>query len=95
MIYTKFMFTPGVEWPDGEFTPKANVEEADEVVGREGEGTTAYSLMGFDPDGERWEVLMIAYNPARLVRRTRMMFGIELEWDGSAPMNFDRGDGSK
>jgi hypothetical protein len=93
MIYTKYMLTPGVEWPDREFTPKADFEEADEAVQREGEGTTAYSLMGFDPEGERWEVLMIAYKAARIVRRTRMMFGIKLEWDGSVPMEFDRGAG--
>ncbi len=92
-IYTGYLLTPGVEFADGDFVPKASPEEADEVVDREGEGSTAYALTGFDTEGDRWEVLMVTYRPTTLVRRVRMMFGLRLEWDGSAPMNFDRGDG--
>lgn len=93
MIYTGYMLTPGVEFVEGDFVPKPSPEDADETVEHEGEGTTAYALMGFDPEGGRWEVLMVAYRPTTLVRRVRMMFGLRFEWDGSAPMNFDRGDG--
>lgn len=92
-IYTGYLLTPGVEFADGDFIPKASPEEADEVVDREGDAVAAYALMGFDPKGDRWEVLMVTYRPTTLVRRVRMMFGLRLEWDGSAPMNFDRGDG--
>jgi hypothetical protein len=93
MIYTKFMFSPGVEWPDGEFTPKASSSEADEAIEREGEGTKAFALMGFDPDADRWEVLSVAYSKHGLVRRTGMMFGLDLKWSGDAPLEFDRGEG--
>jgi hypothetical protein len=93
MIYTKFMFAPGVEWPDGEFSPKASSGEADEAVEREGEGTKAFALMGFDLDADRWEVLSVAYSRHGLVRRTGMMFGLDLEWSGDAPLEFDRGEG--
>jgi hypothetical protein len=93
MIYTKFMFAPGVEWPDGEFSPKASSKEADEAVEREGEGTTAFALMGFDLEADRWEVLSVAYSRHGLVRRTCMMFGLDLEWSGDAPLEFDRGQG--
>lgn len=93
MIYTKFMLTPGVEWLDGDFTPKSSPQDADEAVEREGEGTSAFALMGFDPDGERWEVLVVGYSYHGIVRKTCMMFGLDIEWDGQAPMEFDRGEG--
>ncbi|TXF11148.1 hypothetical protein [Pelomicrobium methylotrophicum] len=98
MIYTKFMLTPGAKWPEdwldgAEFTPKPSLQDADEVVEREGEGTTAFALMGFDPEGDRWEVLMVAYRHTTLVRRVNMMFGTDTEWDGQAPMELDRGEG--
>lgn len=93
MIYTRYMLTPGVEFVDGDFVPKPSPEDADETVEHEGEGTTAYALMGFDPEGDRWEVLMVTYRSTTLVRRARMMFGLRLEWDGTAPMSFDRGNG--
>lgn len=94
MIYTKYMLTPGVEFADdGQFVPKASHEEADETVEREGDAVTAYALMGFDPVGDRWEVLMLTYRQTTLVRRVRMMFGLRLAWDGNAPMEFDRGSG--
>lgn len=93
MIYTKFMLCPGVEWPDGGFTPKPSPQDADEAVEQEREGVSAFALMGFDPEGDRWEMLSVAYRPTTLVRRVRMMFGIDLEWDGQAPEEFDRGEG--
>jgi len=93
MIYTKFMLSPGVEWPDGDFTPKPSSQDADEAVEWEAEGTTAFALMGFDPEGDRWEVLMVAYRHTTLVRRVNMMFGTDTEWDGQAPMELDRGEG--
>lgn len=93
MIYTKYMLTPGVEFADdGQFVPKASPEEAEETVEREG-GAVTYALMGFDPEGDRWEVLVLTHRQTTLVRRVRMMFGIKLEWDGKAPMEFDRGIG--
>jgi hypothetical protein len=93
MIYTKYMLVPGVEWTDGEFSQKVSPEEADEAVEREGEGTTAFALMGFDPDADRWEVLSVAYSRHGLARRTCMMFGLDLEWSGDAPLEFDRDQG--
>lgn len=91
MIYTKFMLTPGVEWPpDGEFTPKSSTQDADEAIEREGEGTQAFAMMGFDPEGDRWEVLMVAGSHHGIVRRVLMMFGVCPEWDGTAPIEFDR-----
>lgn len=92
-MYTKFMLAPGVEWPDRDFTLKPSPQDADEAVEREGEGITAFALMGFDPEGDRWEVLMVTCHQTTLVRRVRMMFGLGLEWDGNAPMEFDRGEG--
>lgn len=94
MIYTKYMLTPGVEFADDDqFVPKTSPEDADETVEREGDAVTACALMGFDPEGDRWEVLMVTYRPTTLVRRVRKMFGLRLEWDGNAPMEFDRGSG--
>lgn len=94
MIYTRFMLTPGVEWPDGDFTPQPSTGAADEAVEREGEGTTAFALMGFDPEGDRWEVLSVAYRPTTIVRRVRMMFGVDAPIDEIAwPIEFDRAYG--
>lgn len=95
MIYTRYMLTPGVEFVEGDFVLKASPEDADDTVAREGEGTSAYALMGFDPEGDRWEVLMVTYHPTTLVRRVRMMFGLKLAWDGSSPKEFDRGEGTE
>jgi len=94
MIYTLYMLTPGVE-SAGDFIPKATTEDAVEVIEREGEDAAiAYALMGFDPEGDRWEVLMVRASYPNLVRRVRKMFGLAwLEWDGDAPMEFDRGSG--
>lgn len=93
MIYKKLMFTPGVVWPDGEFTPKASPQDVEEAVEREGYGAKAFALMGFDPEGDVWEVLMVGTSSRSIVRKTRMMFGIDLEWGGHGPMEFDRADG--
>ena len=82
MIYTKFMLSPGVEWPDGDFSPKPSPQDADEVVEREGEGTTAFALMGLDMEDDLWDVLMVGYSHNGIVRKTSMMFGLDLEWDG-------------
>lgn len=91
-IYTSYLLTPGIEF-DSDFVPKASPEDADEAIEREGEGTTAYAMMGYDPEGDRWEVLMVTYRPTTLIRRVRMMFGLKLEWDGDAPLEFDRSQG--
>lgn len=93
MIYTKFMLSPGVEWPDGDFSPKPSPQDADEAVEREGEGTTAFALMGLDMEDDLWDVLMVGYSHNGIVRKTSMMFGLDLEWDGQAPKEFDRGEG--
>ena len=93
MIYTKFMLSPGVEWPDGDFSPKPSPQDAEEVVEREGEGTTAFALMGLDMEDDLWDVLMVGYSHNGIVRKTSMMFGLDLEWDGQTPMEFDRGEG--
>lgn len=95
MIYTKYMFTPGIEWPDDGFSPTASVEDSDDRVEREGEGVTAFALLGYDPEGDRWDVISVAYRPTTILRRTRMMFGLNIEWDGDAPLEFDRGQGIK
>ncbi|QXP89648.1 hypothetical protein [Methylococcus capsulatus] len=57
-MYAKYMFTPGVKWPDGDFSPKPSLQDADEAVEREGEGTAAHALMGFDPEDGLWDVLV-------------------------------------
>ncbi|MBX6392167.1 MAG: hypothetical protein IRY96_01745 [Burkholderiales bacterium] len=106
MIYTKFMLSPGVQWvqaesvmePDGiYFRPVADAESAVALAmerDRDGfVGHPAVALMGFDPEGDRWEVLVVAHSPQSIVRKVRMMFGLDLEWDGQAPMEFDRGEG--
>ncbi|WP_126448362.1 hypothetical protein [Sulfuricystis multivorans] len=93
MIYTKYMFTPGIKWPDGVFSPTASVEDSDNRVEREGEGVTAFALLGYDPEGDRWEVLVVCHSSHGLKRRVRMMFGLDIEWSGDAPLEFDRGQG--
>lgn len=108
MIYTKFMLTPGVQWvqaesvmePDGiYFRPVADAESAVALAmecDRDGFlGRPAVALMGFDPEGDRWEVLVVAHSPNSIVRKIRMMFGLDLEWDGQYPVEFDRGHGIK
>lgn len=84
--YQKFMLTPGVQWPDGEFSPKASLQDAAEVIDREAYGETSFALMGFDPDGERWELLVTGFSHHNIVRKTRMMFGVDLVWDGLTPV---------
>ncbi|WP_126447984.1 hypothetical protein [Sulfuricystis multivorans] len=106
LIYTKFMLTPGVQWvqaesamePDGiYFRPLADSTSAAELAVQHDEdgfiGRPAVALMGFDPEGDRWEVLVVAYTSHGLVRKVRMMFGLALEWDGQNPVEFDRGEG--
>lgn len=94
MIYTKYLLTPGVEFGDGKFFSKPSPEDAEEVIRREEEGRIAYALMGFDPEGEMWEVVMVTARPTTITRRVRMMFGLDnLDWDGSVPMEFDRASG--
>lgn len=88
MVFEKFMVTPGVQWPDGDFTPKPSPQDAEEAVEREGEGMSAYALMGFDLSCDRWEVLSVAYRHTTLVRRVNMMFKVGLEWEGGGAAEF-------
>jgi len=59
--------------------------ESDGFVGR-----PAVAMMGYDQKGDRWEVLVVCHSAHGLIRRVRMMFGIDIEWDGDAPIEFDR-----
>lgn len=106
VIYTKYMLTAGVQWvqtdsvmePDGiYFRPMSDRDSAIELALCHGEdgilGRPAVALMGYDPEGDRWEVLVVSASPHGLLRRVRMMFGLALEWDGDAPLEFDRGQG--
>ena len=105
MIYTKYMLTPGVQWvqadsvmePEGiYFRPIADRDSAIELALRNAEdgflGRPAVAMMGYNPESD-WEVLVVCYSVQGLIRRVRMMFGIEVEWDGDAPLEFDRGQG--
>jgi hypothetical protein len=108
VIYTKYMLTAGVQWvetaslvePDGiYFRPMPDRRSAIELAMADVEdslvGRPAVAMMGYDPEGDRWEVLVVCHSAHGLKRRVRMMFGLNIEWDGDAPLEFDRGEGTE
>lgn len=108
MIYTKFMLTPGVQWvetaslvgPEGiYFRPMPDHRSAVEFAMDHADdgfaGRPAVAMMGYDPEGGRWETLVVCHSAHGLKRRVWMMFGLNIEWDGDAPLEFDRGQGIK
>lgn len=89
-MYSKFLVTPGVLFDQDGFVPKAAMEDASELIDDTGDGHISFALMGYDPDGERWEFLMHRYSASAIVRKARMMFGVALDgWDGSFPLEFE------
>jgi hypothetical protein len=108
LIYTKYMFTAGVQWvetaslvePDGiYFRPMPDCRSAVELAMEHANandgfaGRPAVAMMGYDPEGDRWETLVVCHSAHGLKRRVRMMFGLKIEWDGDAPLEFNRGEG--
>ncbi|MBU9211683.1 hypothetical protein [Burkholderia multivorans] len=104
VIYTKYMLTTGVQWvetasivePEGiYFRPMPDHRSAVELAMDHADdgfvGRPAVAMMGYDPKGDRWETLDVCYSAHGLKRCTRMMFGLNIEWDGDAPLEFDRG----
>jgi hypothetical protein len=91
-IYSMYMLTPGVLWDDGEFTPAATAEEAEDRADREGYGLARAALMGFDQEGDRWEVLMTGTHH-HIARKTAKMFGLDVLWNGEFAVKFDRAYG--
>jgi len=105
-IYTKYMLTAGIQWVEAAsvvesdgiyFRPMPDRRSAIELAmnhERDGfVGRPAVAMMGYDQKGDRWEVLVVCHSAHGLIRRVRMMFGIDIEWDGDAPLEFDRGQG--
>jgi len=100
-MYSKYMLAPGVQWvvadsimePDGvHFRPMADRLTAVELAMnhmRDGfVGRPAVALMGYDPEGDRWEVLVVCHSVHGLKRRVRMIWTLNIEWDGDAPLEF-------
>jgi hypothetical protein len=101
--YSKYMLTTGVQWvetgsilePDGiYFRPmpdrQSSLELAIEHVEDGFLGRPVAALMGYDQEGDRWETLVVCHSAHGLKRRVWMMFGLDIEWDGDGPLEFNR-----
>jgi hypothetical protein len=101
--YSKYMLTPGVQWvetgsimePDGiYFRPMSDRQSSLELAMEHVEdgflGRPAAALMGYDQEGDRWETLVVCHSAHGLKRRVWMMFGLDIEWDGDGPLEFNR-----
>lgn len=91
-VYTKFILTPGLQWADGAFTPKPSYEDAREAARAHEDGTPAAGLLGYDPKGEWWDVLIVDKTEA-VKRKAQLLLGIDILWDGDTPVQFERGHG--